>query len=288
MLEASKIGQVINPAQARHVAGKRNDKKAKQMQVAILCGGLGTRIREETELKPKPMVEIGHKPILWHIMRSYSHFGHHDFVLCTGYKSDVIKQFFLNYRNHSQDIEIDLKAATVTNLGTTEELLPWKIRIQNAGVRTLTGSRLKRATKYIDDDVFLATYGDGVCDVDINAVIEHHRTNGKLATVVAVRPSSRFGELALDGDVVSSFSEKPQTGSGWINGGFFVFSKSIFEGLSDADDITLEDGVLQQLSEAGQLSVYRHAGYWQCMDTQREMNLLEEYWQSGRAPWKTW
>jgi len=228
------------------------------MQVAILCGGLGTRIRDN------------------------------EFVLCAGYKSDVIKQYFLNYQHHSQDIEIDLKTGAVANLGTTEEVLPWKIRIQNAGVQTLTGSRLKRAIPYIDDDIFLATYGDGVSNVDINAVIAHHHATGKLATVVAVRPSSRFGELALDGDAVSSFNEKPQTGSGWINGGFFVFSKSVFETLSDAADITLEEGVLQQLSEAGQLSVYRHDGYWQCMDTQREMNLLEEYWQSGNAPWKTW
>jgi len=258
------------------------------MQVAILCGGLGTRLREETELKPKPMVEIGHKPILWHIMRLYSHFSHDDFVLCTGYKADVIKQYFLNFQYHSQDIEIDLKASKVTKLGSSEEILPWTIRIQNTGVHTLTGSRLHRAVRYIDDEVFLATYGDGVANVDINAVIQHHHEAGKLATVVAVRPSSRFGELALDGDMVSSFNEKPQTGSGWINGGFFVFSKSIFENLPDADDITLEEGVLQKLSEANQLSVYRHHGFWQCMDTQREMNLLEDYWQSGKAPWKLW
>ncbi|WP_045998159.1 glucose-1-phosphate cytidylyltransferase [Loktanella sp. S4079] len=258
------------------------------MQVAILCGGLGTRIREETELKPKPMVEIGNKPILWHIMRGYSHFGHNDFVLCTGYKGDVIKQYFLNYQNHIQDIEIDLKTSKVSHLGTMEENLPWTIRIQNTGVHTLTGARLKRATRYIDDDIFLATYGDGVSNVDINAVIAHHHAAGKRATVVAVRPSSRFGELALEGDAVTSFNEKPQTGSGWINGGFFVFQKDIFEELPDDDDITLEDGLLQQLSEAGELSVYRHSGFWQCMDTQREMNLLEKYWQSGKAQWKLW
>lgn len=258
------------------------------MQVAILCGGLGTRIREETELKPKPMVEIGHKPILWHIMRSYSHFGHNDFVLCTGYKGDVIKQYFLNYRRHMQDIEIDLKSSTVSHLGATEEDLPWKIRIQDTGVQTMTGARLKRATRYIDEDIFLATYGDGVCNVDINAVIDHHHATGKRATVVAVRPSSRFGELALEGDTVTSFTEKPQTGSGWINGGFFVFNKDVFEMLSDDDNIMLEEGLLQRLSEAGELAVYRHEGFWQCMDTQREMNLLEDYWQSGRAPWKLW
>lgn len=258
------------------------------MQVAILCGGLGTRIREETELKPKPMVEIGHKPILWHIMRGYSHFGHNDFVLCTGYKGDVIKQYFLNYQRHMQDIEINLKTSEVSLLGAAEEELPWSIRIQNTGVQTMTGARLKRATRYLDDDVFLATYGDGVCNVDINAVVEHHRASGKKATVVAVRPSSRFGELALEGETVTSFNEKPQTGSGWINGGFFVFHKDIFTSLPDDESITLEEGVLQHLSVAGELSVYRHEGFWQCMDTQREMKLLEDYWKSGNAPWKLW
>jgi len=234
------------------------------------------------------MVEIGYKPILWHIMRLYSHFNHCDFLLCTGYKGDIIKQYFLNYHNYNHDIQIDLKTSKVSILGTSEEILPWTIRIQNTGVHTLTGSRLKKAIRYIKDDTFLATYGDGVANVDTDEVITHHKSSKKLATVVAVRPSSRFGELALDGDVVSSFNEKPQTGSGWINGGFFVFSKCIFENLTDEANITLEEGVLQKLSEAGQLSVYRHKGFWQCMDTQREMNLLEEYWQSGNAPWRVW
>lgn len=258
------------------------------MQVAILCGGLGTRLREETEFKPKPMVEIGHKPILWHIMRYYGSFSHNRFLLCTGYKGDVIKQYFLNYRDSCCDVEIDLRDSSVAVLGNPEEELPWSIRIQNTGIHTLTGARLKRAMRYIDDEVFLATYGDGVADVDLHALVAHHQRSGKLATVTAVRPSSRFGELGIDGDTVSSFIEKPQTGQGWINGGFFVLSKSIFERLPDDENITLEQGVLQQLAEDRELSVYRHTGFWQCMDTHREMCLLEEYWNSGRAPWKRW
>ncbi|MDA5095736.1 glucose-1-phosphate cytidylyltransferase [Aliiroseovarius sp. KMU-50] len=259
------------------------------MQVAILCGGLGTRIREETELKPKPMIEIGRRPILWHIMQYYSSFGHNDFVLCTGYKSDVIKQYFLNYRNFSQDIEIDLRADTVSNLEQTEVLPPWKIRIQNTGIHTQTGSRLKQAMQHVDDDLFLATYGDGVANIDISAVVAHHKQSGKLATVTAVRPSSRFGELAIEGNTVTSFSEKPQTGQGWINGGFFVFHRSVFERLPEnQNDIELEKNVLEELSEQGELSVYRHDGFWQCMDTSREMELLETYWENGNAPWKRW
>jgi len=258
------------------------------MQVAILCGGLGTRLQEETAFRPKPMVEIGHRPILWHIMRYYSCFGHHRFLLCTGYRGDMIKNYFLNYRVSSRDIEVDLKSASLEVLGGQEEELDWTIRIQDTGIDTLTGSRLKRSMHYIDDDIFLATYGDGLCDVDLNALVEHHHASGKLATVTAVRPSSRFGELSLDGDTVTSFEEKPQTGAGWINGGFFVLHRSVFERLSDAPDITLEAGVLQELARNEQLCVYRHSGFWQCMDTHREMMLLEDYWQTGRAPWKIW
>lgn len=258
------------------------------MQVVLLCGGLGTRFPEETEVKPKPMIEVGYKPILWHIMRIYSHFGHHRFVLCTGYKGDVVKEYFLNYHHFSRDIEIDLATASVANLGHSEDALPWQIRIQDTGVHTQTGARLKRAMRYVDDDIFLATYGDGVANVNLDKLVEHHRASGKLATVTAVRPSSRFGELGIEEDLVTSFHEKPQTGQGWINGGYFVFSKSIFEALPDDPEITLEEGVLRDLSESRELSVFHHAGFWQCMDTLREKKLLESYWQSGRAPWKLW
>ena len=258
------------------------------MQVVILCGGLGTRLREETELRPKPMVEIGHKPILWHIMRHYGHFGHEAFVLCVGYKGDMIKQYFLDYRHVSQDIEIDLKHSRVSVLAEAEETLPWTIRIQDTGIHTLTAERIRRAMKYVDDDLFLATYGDGVSDVDIDALVAQHKASGKRATVTAVRPSSRFGELGIDGDTVSSFEEKPQTGQGWINGGFFVFEKSVFHDLPIDRNTSLEKGVLARLSETGDLGVFRHEGFWQCMDTQREKNLLEDYWSSGAAPWKLW
>jgi glucose-1-phosphate cytidylyltransferase len=200
----------------------------------------------------------------------------------------MIKNYFLNYGNVSRDIEIDLARASVKVIGGEETDLDWTIRIHDTGIETLTGSRIKRSLRYIDDDIFLATYGDGLCDLDLNALVDHHHTSGKLATVTAVRPSSRFGELSLDGDTVTSFEEKPQTGAGWINGGFFVLHRSIFERLADAPDITLEAGVLQDLASSGELSVYRHGGFWQCMDTHREMVLLEDYWQSGRAPWKIW
>jgi glucose-1-phosphate cytidylyltransferase len=233
------------------------------------------------------MVEIGAHPIIWHIMRHYCTFGHKDFLLCTGYRGDMIKEYFLNYRELVSDLEIDLETGVTKVLGGAEKL-DWKVRIQDTGIDTLTGSRIKAALKYLDDDLFLATYGDGVSDIDIDALVDHHHKEGKLATVTAVRPSSRFGELDLDGDRVHTFIEKPQTGEGWINGGFFVFHKTVFETLPDSQDLPLEGGVLEDLAGQGQLSAYRHTGFWQCMDTYRELCLLENYWRQGRAPWKNW
>ena len=215
------------------------------MQVVLLCGGLGTRLREETEYRPKPMVEIGGRPILWHIMRHYGSYGHNQFLLCTGYKGAIIKDYFVNYRQESRDLEIDLASGSVSLLNAPDEILPWTVRIQDTGMETLTGSRMKRAMDYVDDDLFLATYGDGVADVDIDALVAHHKASGLLATVTAVRPSSRFGELDITGDKVSSFVEKPQTGEGWINGGFFVLNKKIFDGVSLDDNIALETGILE-------------------------------------------
>lgn len=258
------------------------------MQIVLLCGGKGTRLREETEFKPKPMVKIGERPILWHIMRHYSTFRYHQFLLCTGYKGEMIKDYFLNYRQSTHDLEIDLTDGAVKLLSAPEEVLPWTVRIQDTGIDALTGSRLKQAVKYIDDELFLATYGDGVADVDIHALLKHHKNSGKLATVTAVRPSSRFGELDIVGDTVSSFIEKPQTAEGWINGGYFVFNKKIFVDLPGDDNITLEQGILENLAKQKELSVYHHTGFWQCMDTYRELCLLENYWQKGNAPWKTW
>ncbi|MWV26698.1 glucose-1-phosphate cytidylyltransferase [Aurantiacibacter rhizosphaerae] len=258
------------------------------MQVALLCGGLGTRLNEETVSKPKPMVEIGEKPMLWHLMRYYRHFGHSDFVLCTGYKGHLIKDYFINYKYNASDILVDMAKGNVTLLDEPQADMDWTVTIQDTGIPTQTGSRLKQALKHLKDDVFMATYGDGLCDVDLDRLLAHHNASGKLATVTAVRPSSRFGELGLHGDSVTSFEEKPQTGKGWINGGFFVFSRSIFEDLPDDDTITLEAGVLQPLAREGHLSVYRHDGFWQCMDTLREKQLLDQYWRDDRAPWKIW
>ena len=258
------------------------------MQVVVLCGGGGTRLREETEFRPKPMVEVGGWPILWHIMRYYSSFGHDRFLLCTGYKGQMIKDYFLNYRQTANDVEIELANGRTTLLDSEEDTLGWSVRIQDTGVETLTGARLKLAMKYVEEDTFLATYGDGVANVDIDALVSHHHSQRKLATVTAVRPSSRFGELSLDGNAVESFREKPQTGEGWINGGFFVFNKKIFDSLLVGDNVSLEQGVLEDLAARGELSVFRHTGFWQCMDTYREMCLLEELWRSGNAAWKTW
>lgn len=264
------------------------DKASREMQVVILCGGMGTRLREETEFKPKPMVEIGGRPILWHIMKHYERHGFEKFLLCIGYRGEVIRDYFLNYQTHSRDFEIDLGTGKVELLGSADDDVRWSVRLQDTGVHQQTGARVKAAIRYIDGDTFLVTYGDGVADVDITAVIDHHRRSGRLATVTAVRPSSRFGELGLDGDVVSSFQEKPQTAEGWINGGFFVFEKRAFD-LIDADaNVSLESGVLEILAAQQQLSVYRHTGFWQCMDTYRELCLLEDLWKSGQAPWKTW
>ena len=221
------------------------------MQVALLCGGLGTRLGEETVNRPKPMVEIGGKPILWHIMRFYRQFGHDSFVLCAGYKQEVIKDFFLDYDNYSNDLLIDFASSSVSLLGGERDRIDWKVVIQDTGEATLTAARLKRALRHIEGDIFMATYGDGLCDVDLDQLRTHHETSGKLATVTAVRPSSRFGELGLDGDSVTSFEEKPQTGKGWINGGFFVLHRSIFERLPDDPNLTLEADVLQPLAREG-------------------------------------
>lgn len=254
-------------------------------QAVILCGGLGTRLREETEFKPKPMVAIGDKPILWHIMSHYRAHGVRDFVLCLGYKGEVIRDYFLNYRNYSNDVHIDLANGAVTAL--SEEKTDWRITLVDTGATALTGTRVKRAAKFIKGDKFFVTYGDGVSNIDIGKLLEFHNAEGKKATVTAVRPPSRFGELLLDEGVVRSFVEKPQTGAGWINGGFFVFNTDAVRALPDNDDLSLERDVLEQMAADRQLSVFKHAGFWQCMDTYREMQILNDMWASGTAPWKT-
>ena len=261
--------------------------RVRDLSVVILCGGLGTRLREETEFKPKPMVTIGGRPILWHIMKHYRHFDARNFVLCLGYRGDVIRDFFLNYPIYNTDFAVDLATGNVETLsnGCQED---WRVVLADTGEETLTGGRIRRALKYIQGDTFLATYGDGVSDIDIDRLLAHHRASGRLATVTAVRPSSRFGELSINGDVVTNFREKPQVDDGWINGGFFVFDKRAFERIGINESVSLEEGVLETLAQEGQLGVYQHAGFWQSMDTFREMQLLNEMWDVDNAPWHLW
>ena len=254
-------------------------------QAVILCGGLGTRLREETEFKPKPMVAIGDKPILWHVMSHYRAHGVRDFILCLGYKGEVIRDYFMNFRNYSNDVQVDLASGTVTAL--SEEKTDWRVTLVDTGASALTGTRVRRAVKFIKGDKFFCTYGDGVANIDIGKLLEFHNTEGRKATVTAVRPPSRFGELLLEDGMVRSFVEKPQTGAGWINGGFFVFDTAAVRALPDNDDLSLESHVLEMLAAEGQLSVFKHAGFWQCMDTYREMQILNDMWASGTAPWKT-
>ena len=253
----------------------------------ILCGGLGTRLREETEFKPKPMVTIGGRPILWHIMKHYRQFGVRKFVLCLGYKGDVIRDFFLNYQLYRSDFAVDMNTGNVETLANGEAE-DWHVTLAETGAESLTGSRLRQALRYCDTSRFFATYGDGVSNIDLDRLLAHHKNGGRMATVSAVRPSSRFGELSINNGLVSKFREKPQVTEGWINGGFFVFEKKAFDRIGPADNVALEDAVLESLAAEGQLAVYEHGGFWQSMDTYREMQLLNEMWDSGNAPWQTW
>ena len=253
------------------------------MKVVILAGGLGTRLAEETEAKPKPMVEVGGHPIVWHIMQSYAHYGFDDFYLALGYKGEVIKRYFLDHYSLGGSLRVNLASGQVEDLEKDTE--DWTVQLMDTGQSTQTGGRIKRLEPYLRGETFLATYGDGVCDVDIAKVLAFHRSHGKLATVTAVRPPARFGGLVFEGDLVREFSEKPQIGEGWINGGYFVFEPQIFDYI-DGDSTPLELAPLERLASEGQLAAYRHEGFWQCMDTIREKKLLESLWQSGKAPWK--
>jgi glucose-1-phosphate cytidylyltransferase len=262
--------------------------KSKDLGVIILCGGLGTRLREETEYKPKPMIPIGGRPILWHIMKIYGHFGCQNFNLCLGYKAEVIKDYFFSYRSNTGSHCIDLATGALSPVGAAEPIEKWRVSLIETGIETLTGTRVKRALQVIDGDRFFLTYGDGVADIDIDRLLAHHLASKRLVTVTAVRPSSRFGELDLEGDTVRSFVEKPQVGSGWINGGFMVFERQAFDMLDAGGSDPLETAVLERLSRDGQVSVYRHDGFWQCMDTYREMQLLEGMWAQNKAEWRIW
>ena len=253
------------------------------MKVAILAGGAGTRLAEETTVKPKPMIEIGGRPILWHIMSFYAAQGFKEFVVALGYKGDLIKDYFLRYRERAASLSISLKSGeTVVHDSSAED---WTVHLLDTGPETMTGGRLKQLTEFIGDEPFMMTYGDGVSDVDLKKLVAFHERNGKLATVSAVRPAARFGALAFEGDLVSDFREKPQTGEGWINGGFFVLEPGIGEYIDNTTDAIWEREPMRRLSADEQLAAYRHDGFWQCMDTLRDVKLLEELWQSGRAPW---
>jgi glucose-1-phosphate cytidylyltransferase len=257
------------------------------MQAVILCGGKGTRLREETEFKPKPIIRVGDQPILWHLMKHYTTHKVTDFVLCLGYKAEVIRDYFLTYDLHHSDVMLEVGTKRVVPLEQSHDERDWRVWMVDTGQETNTGGRLRRIKRYIEGSTFMATYGDGLCDVDIAKVLDFHRSHGRLATVTAVRPSSRFGELSLDGNRVQVFTEKPQVQEGWINGGFFVFEKGVLD-LIEGDDDSLEHGVLKKLAAQDQLRAYFHDGFWQCMDTYRELELLNDLWASGQAPWKTW
>ncbi len=258
------------------------------MKVVILCGGMGTRLREETESIPKPMVEIGNRPILWHIMKLYSHFGYKEFVLCLGYKGEKIKEYFYHYSLLNHDVTIHLgKGQRIETHGTGNDE-DWRITLADTGRQTLKGARLKKIEPYIDGDVFLATYGDGLANIDISGLVAFHEQHGKMATLTGVHPPSLFGELEIKGNQVRVFSEKPQTTTGLINGGFFVFNRNIFDRLTLDEDCDLEKGLLDRLATEGELMVYRHDGDWDCMDTYRDMQYLNRLWQENRAFWKLW
>ncbi len=258
------------------------------MKVVILCGGLGTRLREETEFRPKPMVDIGGRPILWHIMKVYAHHGFRDFVLCLGYRGAMIKDYFLNYEAMNNDFTICLgRLGAVAYHGEHDEQ-DYRVTLADTGPETMTGGRLKRVAKYIGDDTFLMTYGDGIADVDLKALVAFHHAHGKLATLTTVRPFSRFGILKLGSDNrVNEFAEKPQIDDGWINAGFCAFHRRVFDYLT-GDDCVLEREPLERLAREGQLMAFRHEGFFYAMDTYREYQHLNELWASGRAPWKVW
>jgi len=261
------------------------------MKAFILCGGQGTRLREHTEVQPKPMVEIGGRPILWHIMKLYAFHGITDFVLCLGYKAKVIKEYFLNYEAMNSDFTIMLgqrEGLRLYGRSLTED--HWRVTVADTGENTMTGARILRAAKYLqpDDETFMVTYGDGLSNVNLRAELDFHLEHGRLATITGVRPPSRFGEMQCDGDRVVAFSEKPQIGHGLINGGFFCFRREFLKYLNDSPDCILERGPLESCAADGQLCVFEHLGYWQCMDTYRDWMSLESQWQSGNAPWKVW
>ncbi|HEV7891449.1 MAG TPA: glucose-1-phosphate cytidylyltransferase [Pyrinomonadaceae bacterium] len=255
------------------------------MKVVILAGGLGTRLTEETAIKPKPMVEIGGHPIIWHIMKHYSHYDFKEFFVALGYRGEILKRFFLDYYNLNGNMTVDFSRGKVET--RDQEYEDWVVHLVDTGDGTQTGGRIKRLEPMLKNETFMVTYGDGVCNLDLRELLKFHRAHGRIATVTAVRPPARFGGLIFDGDIVTDFTEKPQIGEGWINGGFLVFEPALFDYL-DGDETVLESGALERLAADGQLAAFRHERFWQCMDTLRDKHLLETLWQERRAPWKVW
>ena len=257
------------------------------MKVVILAGGYGTRISEESHLKPKPMIDIGERPILWHIMKLYSHFGFNDFVICLGYKGYIIKEYFAHYFLHEADVTFDFK------FGNTEYIHnhsaePWKVTLVNTGIDTMTGGRIKRIKEYVGNETFMLTYGDGVSNVDIKELVEYHKSHGKIATITSVQPSGRFGSIDInDNNEILSFKEKPKGDNTWINGGFMVLEPKIFDYI-DGDSTFFEREPMEKVANENELKAFRHEGFWQPMDTIRDKNLLDELWAKGNAPWKVW
>ena len=255
------------------------------MKVILLAGGFGTRLAEYTDIIPKPMVPVGGKPILWHIMKTYAHFGHKDFYVALGYKSEVIKEYFLNYRALNSDFTVDLSSGNV--VPHQVDSVDWKVTLVHTGDASMTGGRVKRMRHLIGKETCMLTYGDGVADIDLDALLAFHQSHGRMVTVSAVRPAARFGELEIDGSRVSNFQEKPQLHEGWINGGFFVLSPKVIDLIAN-DQTIWERGPLETLAKSNQLKAFQHEGFWQPMDTLRDKNYLEEIWKSGKAPWKMW
>ena len=257
------------------------------MKTVLLAGGFGTRISEESHLKPKPMIEIGEKPILWHIMKSYAAQGFNDFIICCGYKQYVIKEYFADYYLHNSDITFDFSKGKNTMEVHNNVTDPWKVTLVDTGLNTMTGGRVKRVQQYIGDEAFMLTYGDGVSDVDVNALLKYHKSHGKAATLTSVQPEGRFGVLDMKDNQINAFREKSQEDMGWVNAGFMVLEPEIFNRI-DGDSTILERAPLESLAADGQLMAYKHEGFWQCMDTQRDKQKLEELWLSGQAPWRKW
>jgi glucose-1-phosphate cytidylyltransferase len=257
------------------------------MKIVILCGGMGTRLREETEIKPKPMIEIGGMPILWHIMKAYARYGFDEFILCLGYKGEQIKEYFYNYEMLSNDFTIELGTKNIDVYPRHSEK-GWKVTLVDTGSEAMTGARIKRVQKFIGSDTFMLTYGDGVADINIENLLEFHKQHGKIGTVTAVTPPSRYGELIISEDHVMSFTEKPQEVKDSISGGYFIFSSKIFDYLKDDNSCVLEKEPLSSLALDKELKVYKHKGFWQCMDTYRDYKYLQSLWDRGDAPWKIW